>query len=62
MTEPIRVRLRTEAAWEEKNCSRRVIRGGSWFSDPGNLRSAGRLGGDPGDRHNDLGFRLAQDL
>jgi len=41
---------------------RRVIRGGSWGSGPGSLRSAYRNGSFPGDRGSDLGFRLAQDL
>ena len=39
-----------------------VIRGGSWFNVPANLRSAGRLGGAPDFRFDNLGFRLAQDL
>jgi len=48
--------------WEDKDCGRRVIRGGSWDSVPGNLRSAFRTGVNPGYRFNDLGFRLAQDI
>ncbi len=53
------------AAWleaTEGDCGRRVIRGGSWGSDPVNLRSAGRYRLYPGLRLYDLGFRLAQDL
>jgi formylglycine-generating enzyme required for sulfatase activity len=42
--------------------TRRVIRGGSWFTDPANLRSASRTRYDPGTRNGLLGFRLAQDL
>lgn len=41
---------------------RRVIRGGSWYSVPADLRSANRGRGTPGDRYGALGFRLAQDL
>jgi formylglycine-generating enzyme required for sulfatase activity len=41
---------------------RRVVRGGSWYSKPGNLRSAYRDRDDPVYRLNFLGFRLAQDL
>ena len=41
---------------------RRVIRGGSWFLDPADLRSATRTGLTPVYRYFTLGFRLAQDL
>ena len=42
---------------------RRVLRGGSWKSDPEGLRSAARNRGfSPVGRYNDVGFRLAQDL
>ena len=37
----------------------RVIRGGSWNFDAGICRSASRLRYDPGNRLNDLGFRLS---
>ncbi|NJA04989.1 SUMF1/EgtB/PvdO family nonheme iron enzyme [Methylococcaceae bacterium WWC4] len=40
----------------------RVIRGGSWDTYPGNLRSAYRNGEGLGLRFDGLGFRLAQDL
>ncbi len=52
-------------AWEEKNsgnCSRRVLRGGSWFGDADYLRSASRSRLNPDSRDFDIGFRLAQDL
>ncbi|MGH8582774.1 MAG: formylglycine-generating enzyme family protein, partial [Gammaproteobacteria bacterium] len=48
-------------AWEEKDCARRVIRGGSWFFRPWSVRSAYRTGFAPVARGNLLGFRLAQD-
>ena len=41
--------------------SRRVARGGSWYSYEKDLRSASRDGNTPGNRRNDLGFRLARD-
>ena len=41
---------------------RRVIRGGSWYNEPVNLRSANRNWITPDDRGSTLGFRLAQDL
>jgi formylglycine-generating enzyme required for sulfatase activity len=39
----------------------RVIRGGGWFGDAGDCRSAVRDWGGPGYRHGSLGFRLARD-
>jgi formylglycine-generating enzyme required for sulfatase activity len=38
--------------------SSRVNRGGGWFSDGGNLRSADRDYNSPSNRYNNLGFRL----
>ena len=38
----------------------RVVRGGSWFNDPWNLRSANRSSGTPDDRYDFYGFRLAR--
>jgi formylglycine-generating enzyme required for sulfatase activity len=39
----------------------RVLRGGSWFYAPGDVRSANRLNFTPDFRYNDIGFRVAQD-
>jgi formylglycine-generating enzyme required for sulfatase activity len=53
------------SAWGEQqggDCTRRVIRGGSWYAVPGVVRSAYRLGGTPGYRGGIVGFRLAQDI
>jgi formylglycine-generating enzyme required for sulfatase activity len=52
------------SAWEEGDCARRVIRGGSWNDRPGDVRSADRAGTGttPVNRDSGLGFRLAQDL
>lgn len=36
----------------------RVYRGGGWYSDAWNCRSANRSGGRPSDRYDNLGFRL----
>ena len=43
-------------------CSRRVIRGGSWHSDPEGVRSASRLRGTSVFRFDDLGFRVGRTL
>ena len=48
-------------AWESGDCNWRVLRGGSWYSDAGYLRSASRYSIDRAYRVNDAGFRLAQD-
>ena len=44
------------------DCGRRVLRGGSWGSDPWNLRSASRLRNTTGNRLNLVGFRVARTL
>ena len=48
------------SAWTSGNCSVRVMRGGSWFSDPGFVRSAIRDYDSVGDRNYDGGFRVAR--
>jgi formylglycine-generating enzyme required for sulfatase activity len=53
------------SAWEAStgvDCTNRVFRGGSWFGDPRELRSAGRAKNRPGTRALVLGFRLAHDV
>ena len=51
------------SAWEQQggDCDRRVIRGGSWDNGPRSVRSADRNRDAPGNRSDDIGFRLAQD-
>jgi formylglycine-generating enzyme required for sulfatase activity len=44
------------------DCSRRVLRGGSWLSGPGFLRSAIRVRRTSDDRYVDIGFRVARTL
>jgi formylglycine-generating enzyme required for sulfatase activity/serine/threonine protein kinase len=44
------------------NCSRRVLRGGSWVINPQYLRSAYRDRGTSDNRLNNFGFRLARTL
>ncbi len=47
------------SAWLSKDKeANRVLRGGSWYSDPMNCRSATRYVAHPSDRSNDIGFRV----
>jgi len=50
------------SAWTTERCESRVIRGGSWFSTPRNLRSAYRVWYPPEDRYSVLGLRVARSL
>ena len=47
-------------AWTKEDCSRRVVRGGSWGSGPRNLRSAYRNGGTTAGRSSFDSFRVAR--
>ena len=49
-------------AWVSGDCSRRVVRGGSWFSIPSVLRSADRGSLASGHRLSFVGFRVARSL
>ena len=44
------------------DCQMRVLRGGSWFNTPSNLRSANRTSEYSGSRSAITGFRVARDL
>jgi formylglycine-generating enzyme required for sulfatase activity len=51
------------SAWTSAgDCSRRVVRGGSWGNEPADLRSATRWGVDLGDHASSIGFRVARVL
>jgi formylglycine-generating enzyme required for sulfatase activity len=51
------------SAWGTGDCTRRVLRGGSWLNEPWNLRSAYRYWYVPDWRdYGYVGFRVAQDL
>ena len=47
--------------WTVGDCSRRGVRGGSWYNNARTLRSAGRHGYTRSNRFHNLGFRLVQD-
>ena len=49
-------------AWLEGDCSKRVLRGGSYSYEPESLRSAFRASVESRIRNNDIGFRIARDL
>ena len=51
-----------EARPKVSDCSRRVVRGGSWFYGPEGLRSAKRSKDDPARTYNSVGFRIARTL
>ncbi|MFO1183519.1 MAG: SUMF1/EgtB/PvdO family nonheme iron enzyme [Bauldia sp.] len=53
---------RDASAWVGSNCTRRVIRGGSWFGADKGLRSAFRNLTDPTHRDSNYGFRIARDI
>jgi len=48
------------SAWTGGNCEKRVLRGGSWVSEPRDVRSAYRIRLGSGGRSNGLGFRVAR--
>ena len=50
------------SAWTIDDCSRRVVRSGSWNIDPRHLRSASRSGIFQGSRTSTLGSRVARTL
>jgi formylglycine-generating enzyme required for sulfatase activity len=50
------------AASTSGDCGRRVLRGGSWYDPPQQLRAAARTAVYPGFRSNKIGFRVARTL
>jgi len=52
----------TGSVWQGGDGTRRVIRGGSWFSPPEKLRSTNRNWERPASRFSSVGFRVAKAL
>ena len=50
------------SAWEPGDCRSRVLRGGGWYFEPRNLRSANRSWNTIGIRNFIMGFRVARTL
>ena len=50
------------SAWTEGDCSRRIVRGGSWNNRPALLRAAGRNGVGTGDLGLNIGLCVARTL
>jgi formylglycine-generating enzyme required for sulfatase activity len=50
------------SAWAGGDTSLRVLRGGSWYSFPPDLRSASRRADQPDHRSAEIGFRVARSL
>jgi len=50
------------SAWTSGDCSRRVVRGGSWANPPAGMRSAFRNWAGIGNRGGSLGFRIGRTL
>ena len=48
------------SAWQQGNCGKRVLRGGSWYNISRSLRSANRNEDSSTNRHDTLGFRVAR--
>jgi hypothetical protein len=46
------------SAWLETINNDKVLRGGSWYGNPGICRSAYRSRYHPGNQHSDVGFRV----
>jgi formylglycine-generating enzyme required for sulfatase activity len=49
-------------AWDEPNCSVRVLRGGSWREAAAYMASSTRFKADAAERHSQNGFRVARDV
>ena len=50
------------SAWMSGDCSRAMLRGGSWFNGGNELRSATRFLNDRSTRNNHIGFRVARSI
>ncbi len=59
---PSYVSMRSDGTAEGGDCSKRMVRGGSWGTQPRQLRSAERIQYSPTDMDNSIGIRVAKSL
>lgn len=50
------------SVWDEKECEKRIVRGGAWIDGASTTRAAYRHPEDAGYRNYQVGFRLAREL
>jgi formylglycine-generating enzyme required for sulfatase activity len=50
------------SVWSGGDCSRHIVRGGSWYDGPPTIRSANRVGNASVNRNSSLGFRIARTI
>ena len=50
------------SAWQSGSCSRRIVRGGSFWDPPEEVRSAFRYASDAGSSFGSFGFRVARTM
>lgn len=54
--------LRADGTYDDGDCNKRMVRGGSWGTQPRQLRTAERIRYKPTDVDDSIGFRVAKDL
>ena len=50
------------SARQLRRCEQRVMKGGSWYNHPNNIRASNRAKNKPTSKSANLGFRIAMDL
>lgn len=54
--------LRADGTYSDSDCDKRMVRGGSWGTQPRQLRTAERIRYKPADVDDSIGIRVAKDL